>query len=78
MLSDAVKFVIWAGNEVFALLRARRRVEDGAVAAKDDAFDRIIKSWRVCAHLEVSAPGLTPPDADIFPRSPNDQHRDDE
>ena len=39
MLSDAVKFVIWAGNEVFALLRARRRVEDGAVAAKDEAFD---------------------------------------
>ena len=39
MLSDAVKFVIWAGNEVFALLRARRRVDDGAVAGKDDAFD---------------------------------------
>lgn len=39
MLSDAVKFVIWAGNEVFALLRARRWVDDGAVAAKDDAFD---------------------------------------
>jgi hypothetical protein len=39
VLSDAVKFVIWAGNEVFAQLRARRRVDDGAVAAKDDAFD---------------------------------------
>ena len=39
MLSDAVNFVIWAGNEVFALLRARRWVDDGAVAAKDDAFD---------------------------------------
>jgi len=61
-----VKFVILGGNKT----RFSRRVDRYAIAATGGTFDSPIGSRRQCTHLEVSAPGRTPPDADIFPRYP--------